>query len=123
MDFLHLPDIIRENASFMALIRDACNLQTFRSAARHQVAHRLRIAEMGENQNGSEVQALRKELEEAEEALQQTLVMIDALKALILQVSPPDTSSMSRWGAPGPISFDRISSYSSSSSSNYSLYT
>jgi hypothetical protein len=78
---------------------------------------------MGENQNGSEVQALRKELEEAEEALQQTLVMIDALKALILQVSPPDTSSMSRWGGPGPISFDRISSYSSSSSSNYSLYT
>jgi hypothetical protein len=121
MDFLHLPDIIHENASFMALIRDACNLQTFRSAVRHQVAHRLHIAEMGENQNGSEVQALRKELEEAEEAFHQTLVMIDALKALVLQVSPQDTSSMSRWEGSRSINFDRASSYSSSSvGSNYS---
>ena len=115
MDFLHLPDIIRENASFMTLIQDACNMQTFRSAARHRVAHRLQIAEMRGNQNGSEVQALRKELKEAEEAHHQTLVMIDALKALIMQVAPQDTSSMSRGGGFGPINFDGASSYHSSS--------
>jgi hypothetical protein len=101
----------------MELIEDACNMQTCHSAARHRIAHRLRLAEMRENQNGSEeVQALRKELKKAEETLHETLVMIDALKELIVKVSA--TSSQGERS----IDFDRASNCSSSIiSSNHSL--
>jgi hypothetical protein len=80
VDFLNLPENIRENANFMNLIEQARSLKADRSILRQSLANRLRILEMEEGQtNSEELQAAREEFQTADEALRETLVMMDAL--------------------------------------------
>jgi hypothetical protein len=91
---LNLPDVIRENATFMAYIDRACDVHTERAMHRNIQASRLRHLEMVGGQNSSEdLQAVRKEFEEADEAVREALAAINALKALIVKHSPPVRSS------------------------------
>jgi hypothetical protein len=88
MDFLYLPDNILGNPSFMALINEASSVHANRLAARQNVAHRLRLLEQGDDQRGLEnVEAVRQELREADDALHEALSMIEELKELVSKVS------------------------------------
>lgn len=90
MDFVDLPDILRDNANFMALVHQAVGVRADRSARRDNVAHRLRLMEIGDAQVNSPeaMQAVQEELREADLALHEALVMIDDLKALVVKLSP-----------------------------------
>lgn len=88
MEFLNLPDSICENAEFMALINKACSAHAARLAARQNVAHRLRLLEAKEEgMDLKVVESVRKELHDAEVALQEAMSMIDDLKALVANVA------------------------------------
>lgn len=81
----------------MALIRDATILQADRLATRHSIAHRLRILETkGDQENPEDVQAVREQLQIADEAIKEALAMLDALKELIGTLSPGDQADFER---------------------------
>lgn len=72
----------------MTLINQARSLRADRLISRLNVAHRLRLLQMEDSQNSSEaLKLLREELQAADDALNEVLVMIDDLKALILKLS------------------------------------
>lgn len=88
MDFLNLPDNIRENPNFMALISESSHVHADRLAARQNVAHRLRLLEQEDDQMALEdVETVRQELREADDALHEALSMIEDLKVLVSKVS------------------------------------
>jgi hypothetical protein len=91
IDFLNLPDHIRENENFMTLIDQACSARADRLTSRHNIAHRLRLLEMTDDKEGAE--ALRGELRAADDALHEVHIMIDSLKALVVKLSQPVTES------------------------------
>jgi hypothetical protein len=73
----------------MALIEQACGFYGERLATKHSMAHRLRLLEAGMVRDGlGDMQAAREQLQRAEEALDECLGMLKALKTLIGTLSP-----------------------------------
>lgn len=72
----------------MALINEATSVHADRLAARQNVAHRLRLLEQGDDRRGlGDVEVVRQELREADDALHKALSMIEDLKVLVAKAS------------------------------------
>jgi hypothetical protein len=76
--------------TFMTLVKQARSIQADHSAQKYNVEHYLCLLEMDGDQK--DVEAVREEFREADKALHEALVMIDGLKALVVELSPPVVS-------------------------------